>query len=474
VPAQPNILVIGGGISGLACAFRLRALQLPVLLVERGARFGGVIDTVEKDGFRFDIGPQSFLSTAALDSLIAELGLTGQLLRAPHAAPRYILHRGRLVPAPLGPAALLRTPLIGWRTKLRLLSEPFRTTHPPEADESVAAFVRRKFGEDLLANLVAPFISGVYAGDPEWLSLASAFPPLRRLEAEHGSVIRGALKSGRKGRQTRASLCNFPAGLVTLTRALAERIGQCARSGAEVAMIRRGAAGEPAGFNVALSRGGAIEPLRVSAIVMAAPAEPAARLLAGIEPRFADALGHIDYAPVAQASAGYRLADIAEPKLRSRSGFGFLVPRGEGLRSLGTVWNSFLFSGRAPDAPEKMASFTTFLGGAADTDIRQCGEKEIAATAHGELAGVLGIRGAPVVQQVTRWDRALPQYNLGHGGIVQSLADLCAGVPGLFLAGNYLAGPSLGACIEQANTVAERAAAFCRREETADPSLRSG
>ena len=470
MPASPNILVIGGGISGLACAWRLHSAGLPVLLVERSGRFGGVIDTVEKNGFRFDVGPQSFLQTEALETLIAELNLTAALLRADSRAPRYIFSGGHLVAAPLSPPALLSTPLVGWRTKLRLLSEPFRRTHPPETDESVADFVRRKFGEDLLANLAAPFISGVYAGDPEKLSLASTFPAVRRMEEEHGSVIRGALKSRRKGEQNRASLCNFRAGLVTLTRLLAEKLGDQAKSGAEVAMIRRSAPGESPGFNIALSYGGTIEPLRVSAVVLATATDQAARLLSGIEPRFADVLGRVEYAPVAQASAGYRLADIAEPKLHHNGGFGFLIPRSEGLRSLGTVWNSFLFSGRAPDSPEKMASFTSFLGGATDPEIRNCPEKEIAATAHAEISRVLSIRGAPVVQHVSRWERALPQYNLGHAGIVRALRELCVGNPGLFLTGNYLAGPSMGACVEQANKIAEEVVKFCRGHGQASPS----
>lgn len=458
MPAPPKILVIGGGISGLACAFRLHAMKLPVLLVERNARFGGIIDTIEKDGFRFDIGPQSFLSTAPLESLITELALSSELLRAKPRAPRYILHHGRLVAAPLSPPALLTTPLFGWRTKLRIFAEPFRRTRSPDADESVAAFVRRKFGEDLLANLVAPFISGVYAGDPEWLSLASAFPIARRLEAEHGSLIRGALKSMRNGAPSRPLLSTFRNGLATLTGAMATRLGDCARINCEVAMIRRGASGEEAGFNVALSCGRSIEPMHVSAIIVATPTEQAARLLGVIEPRISETLGHIEYASVAEIAAGYRLKNISSPMLRERGGFGFLVPRSEGLRSLGTVWTSTLFPGRAP---EGAASFTTFMGGATDPAIRGCTDDQIAATAHAELARILDIRGTPLVQQVARWDRALPQYNIGHGAIIRSLEESCAGVPGLFLAGNYLTGPSLGACIEQANTVAESVAKFC-------------
>jgi oxygen-dependent protoporphyrinogen oxidase len=460
-----NVLVIGGGISGLACAWRLRALGLPALLVERSSRFGGVIDTIEKDGFRFDIGPQSFLASEALDALIGELDLTGELLRADPRAPRYILLRGRLVAAPLSPPALLRTPLVGWRTKLRLLSEPFRRTHPPEGDESIAAFVRRKFGDDLLNNLAAPFVSGVYAGDPEKLSLSSAFPAVRRFEEEHGSVIRGAMKSRKKEKTPRASLCNFRAGLVTLTQALAAKLGERARCGAEVTAISANAAGAGPSFEVALRHGGLSESLSASAIVVATPTDAAARLLAGVDPRFAEVLARVEYAPVAQVGAGYRLADISEPKLRETGGFGFLVPRGEGLRLLGTVWNSCLFAGRAPDSPEEMVTCTSFLGGATDPAICGQSDLEIGATAHAEVARVLGIREAPVLHHVARWERALPQYNLGHGRIVRTLGELCALHPGLFLAGNYLAGPSLGACVEQANQVAEQVARFCAERQ---------
>jgi oxygen-dependent protoporphyrinogen oxidase len=164
---------------------------------------------------------------------------------------------------------------------------------------------------------------------------------------------------------------------------------------------------------------------------------------------------------VAQVGAGYRLADISEPKLRETGGFGFLVPRSESLQLLGTVWNSCLFSGRAPNDPERMISLTSFLGGATDPDICGQSEEEIARITHAGLSRILEIRGTPVVQHVARWERALPQYNLGHARIVHTLGELCAGTSGLFLAGNYLTGPSLGACVEQANKTAEEVAKFC-------------
>lgn len=471
MPTAPKILVVGGGISGLACAWRLRRLGLPVLLLERGSRFGGVIETVEQDGFRFDIGPQSFTNTPALSELIDELGLTGELLRADSRAPRYILHRGRLAPAPFSPPKLLTTSLLSVRTKLRILAEPFLRSYPPDEDESIAAFVRRKFGADVLANLVGPFVSGVWAGDPEKLSLASTFPAVRLLEEKYGSVIRGVMKQRRKGAGEssakesgeRPSLCNFRGGISALVAGLSKHLGDVASTGAEITAIRRGAAAGPASFDVDYRAGGRTESGSFAALVLATPAAETGGLLRGVGPsgpRFGELLGKIEYAGVAQVSAGYRLDQIREREAKNGlNGFGFLVPRSEWLHLLGTVWSSSLFPNRAP---EGMASFTSFLGGMTDAEIVSRDPNEIAAVAHSELSSVLGISGAPVAQRVTRWQRALPQYNIGHRELTSQLQELCATMPGLFLAGNYLGGPALGACVDHANKVAGQAAEFLR------------
>ena len=459
MPALSQIPVIGGGISGLACAWRLTQLGLPVLLLERSPRFGGVIDTVDQDSFRFDIGPQSFMNTQAVSELIGELGLRGELLEADPRAPRYILNRGRLVPAPLSPPQLLLTPLLSVGTKLRILSEPFRHTRPPDADESIAAFVRRKFGPDLLANLVAPFVSGVWAGDPEKLSLASSFPRVRQLEERYGSVIRGQMKQRRKGRSGRSSLCNFPGGIKRLVDTLAAKLGDSALTGAEIVTIRGSSGSKQRTFELTYRLGGATQSLSSTALILATPADETARLLNGIAPGFGDLLGRIEYASVAQVSAGYGLEQInywnAEKGLE---GFGFLVPRAEGLRLLGTVWNSSLFAERSPTG---MATFTSFLGGMTDPEIVSKTPDQIASIANSELASILSITGEPAGQHVSRCQRALPQYNIGHQGIVSAVRDLTARTPGIFLAGNYFAGPSIGACIENANEVACNVARFC-------------
>jgi oxygen-dependent protoporphyrinogen oxidase len=443
-----HTVVIGGGISGLACAYRLRELGIPVLLLEQTPRVGGVIDSVRQDGFLFELGPQSFLSTELLIGLIGSLGLAGELLRADPRAPRYILARGQLHPLPMGPPALLTTPLLSARSKWRLLSEPFRRSQPPEEDESVAGFVRRKFGEELLEYFVGPFVSGVYAGNPAKLSLRSAFPSVHEWEKKFGSVIRGALKSRPPKQKSRPALCSFSSGVAALVRTLGNKLADSVRCGASVAAISRGKTNGKSAFELQVNIQGHAELLTASTVVVAAPTEAAGRLLAGISPSLAQSFSHIEYAPVAVVGFGYGKEQIGH----ATDGFGFLVPRKEGLRLLGTVWNSSLFPDRAP---EGMVNLTSFAGGATDPELAAHDEARIAEIVGRELATVLKISGPPVSQLVRRYARALPQYNLGHSKTVATLRELTACIPGLFLTGNYLGGPAIGSCVEQASETAE-------------------
>jgi oxygen-dependent protoporphyrinogen oxidase len=450
IPAQTAypVLVIGGGISGLACAYHLQQAGIPVRVLEAGSRPGGVIATEEKDGFRFELGPQSFLSTEPLVGLIDALGLKDQLLRANPRAPRYILVGGRLIPAPLAPPSLMNTPLFSAGTKWRLATEFLRHTRPPAEDESIAAFVRRKFGDELLSRFVTPFVSGVYAGDPERLSLRAAFPKVYEFEVQNGSVLRGAMKSRSAKGAPRAALCSFRDGMEMLPRAIAARLGNSLLLETRVEGLRHGKANGKPWFEVDITRHNHRETLPASAVVMATPTDIASQILLGLSDKFAPLFSRIEYAPVAVVSTCYRREQMQRPP----DGFGFLVPREEGLHVLGTVFNSSLFAGRAP---EGMVCITSFAGGATDPKLCELSDEEVTETICAEVARVLGITGKPVATNLDRYARALPQYNLGHTQIVKSLEALAAAMPGLFLAGNYLSGPSIGACVEQADRTAE-------------------
>ncbi len=417
-------------------------------VLDAGIRPGGVISTQEQDGFRFELGPQSFLSTEPLLKLIDGLGLKDQLLRADPRAPRYILFRGQLVPAPLAPPSLLTTPLLGSQTKWRLFTEMLRHTHPPTTDESIAAFVRRKFGDELLDRLVAPFVSGVYAGDPEKLSLRASFPKLHEFETKYGSVLRGAMKSRPARGAPHPGLCSFRDGMETLPRALAARLGDAVVSETIAVGARRGKANGKSSFELDVMRRNHPETLLASTVVIAAPADAASEILKGVSDKFAAPFARIEYAPVAVVAAGYRRDQVRH----AGDGFGFLVPRSEGLRVLGTVWNSSLFPGRAP---ENMVSFTSFAGGATDPELCGLSDDQIAETICSEVGRVLGITGPPVTRMIHRYARALPQYNLGNSETISALGAATSAVQGLFLTGNYLSGPSIGSCIEQANQTAD-------------------
>lgn len=436
-----RIIVIGGGISGLACAWRLRQLGAFVLLFEQAGQPGGVIRSIRKDGCLLECGPQSFLSTEPLTELIRSLAIEDQLLQADPKAPRYVVVNGILRQVPLAPLALLSGSLLGARTKLRLLADALGRTTPPPNDESVAAFVRRKFGKELLDRLVGPFVSGIFAGDPEKLSLRSAFPSAHQWEREFGSVLRGAIKSRPRGEKPRTGLCSFRDGVSTLPRRLAEVLGSAVSTDVTVQGITRHKANGSSRIEVHLESHGRAEVAAADALVVAAPADAAGRILRTFSPRYAELLGQIEYAPVAVVSTAYMRARVGVPL----DGFGFLVPRKENIRLLGTIWNSSLFPGRAPDG---QVLLTSFMAGATDPELLGYNDQAIESAATTELAKLLQITGATVSRNIQRWTKGLPQYNLGHGELLAALRAELARSPGLFLASNYLDGPSIGSCIE--------------------------
>jgi oxygen-dependent protoporphyrinogen oxidase len=440
-------LVVGGGISGLVCAYVLRKYGIGAQLVEASSRPGGVINSITRDGFLLELGPQSFSSTPALRQLCADLGISTELLQAPPRAPRYVLIDGKLRPVPLSPPAFFMSSLVDASTKWALVRDIFGKSIPPDADESVAAFIRRKFSAQLLDRLVGPFVSGIYAGDPERLSLRSAFPQLYEAEKGTGSIVRGMLRlaKSKKGPRERPSLQSFREGNETLVRALANKLGAALLTETSVAQISRQNDGS---FDAHLESKHGDESVSAQFLVLATPTDVTGRLLAGLDSSFESPLRSIEYAAVAVVSLGYRKKDIGH----SLNGFGFLVPRSAGLRVLGSVWNSSLFPGRAP---EGHALLTSFVGGTTDRAASKLKPEELVSLVHNEISPLLSISSSPAFSNVTIWPRALPQYNLGHADRLAAVAKARSRFPGLWLTGNYLRGPAIGSCIDQAIAVAE-------------------
>jgi protoporphyrinogen/coproporphyrinogen III oxidase len=449
MPNTVPALVVGGGISGLVCAYALRKKSIAAQVVEASALPGGFIRSEKRDGYLLELGPQSFSGTAALRELCAELGIADQLLQAPPTAPRYVLVKGQLRAVPLNPIAFFASGLFDFSTKLALVRDVLGKSKPPERDETIAEFVRRKFSAQFLDRIVAPLVSGIYAGDAERLSVRSAFPQFYEAEKAAGSIVRGmmllAATKPKKGPRERRTLQTFREGNDTLVRALANQLGPALRPNTRVTSISRANDG---GFEVQLQRDGTGETFSAKSLILATPIEITGALLAKLDSTFPNQLGAAEYASVAVVSLGYRKQDIAH----DLNGFGFLVPRSAGLRILGTVWNSSLFPNRAP---EGHALLTTFLAGTTDPEAAELPPAKLTTLTHRELSPILSFKGDPVFCHVKIWQNALPQYNLGHSDRLAAVTKACSRFPGLQLIGNYLRGPAIGTCVDQALAAAE-------------------
>lgn len=427
-----DVLVIGAGISGLTTAFHLARGGQRVAVLEASPRVGGSLETKTDGPWRFELGPNTVLeSHESVTRLIREAGLEGEKVTASASARRrYLWKDGRLHPLPSGPLGFIRTPLFPASAKLRLLREPWVSRGSSE--ESIAGFVRRRLGQAFLEYAVGPFVSGVYAGDPERLSVAHAVPRIAALEREHGSLIRGAF-ARRKGPAPSGAMISFREGLEQLPRELARQIGDV-RTGVACRRIVR----LEDGFVVETDAG----PVEAARVVLSVPADVAARLLER------DGLAEIPYAAVSLVSTGWRREDVAHPL----DGFGFLAPRKEGLRVLGVLFPSEIFPGRAPAGHVVL---TAFAGGRTDPEVATWDDERLMSEVLGELRRTVGTRGEPVVSTVRRWPRAIPQYELGHGRFLDLAREAEAALPGLRIGGNFLRGISVPDCIRNATALAE-------------------
>jgi oxygen-dependent protoporphyrinogen oxidase len=454
-PTHVPAVVIGAGVSGLTCAYTLRQRGIDAHLFESADRAGGVIRSVSRGGFLFELGPQSFTLTDYLRQLTRELRLEAQLQLAPAKLPRYLLEDGELAAAPLDPPAFFFSPLFGVRTKFNVIRDAIgRTNPPPETaagDESIAHFTRRKFGNELLEKLVGPFVSGIYAGNPEKLSLRSAFPSLYAAETAHGSVIRGLLRA-RRSASGSPTLATFQHGNQTFTDALAAALGSAFHLNVAATRILTSPSWAPGQFIVEFREqpmsAAPLYSVHADHVILASPAGVSAKLLEPLDPSLASLLTSIEYVPVSIVSLGYHRAAVQH----SLHAFGFLAARNSGLRVLGSVWNSSLFPERAP---ADSVLLTSFVGGSGDLSAVKLTPKELETVVHRELARILGITEAPIISNVHIWPQAIPQYDLQHHRRTQVLGQKIAAFPGLALAGNYLDGPAIGAVVDRARKLAD-------------------
>ncbi len=431
--------VIGAGMSGLVRAHALVERREEVLLLESSGRVGGAVRSERRQGYLLELGPNTVRPTPELWRLVVGLGLREQALLADTKLPRYVEWGGKLRALPMSPGALLSTPLLSAGGKLRLLAEPF-VGRGREVEESVHAFFVRRLGPEVADRFIEPFVGGIFAGSSRDLAASAAFPSLARWDREHGGLLRGAFAERGKTRRDRSiplGLLSFREGLETLPRSIASSLGERLRVSTRVEELRPGADG---GWTLATS-GGDQSARRV---VLAVPAWEAARLVRPFAAEAADALASIPHPFLAVV----HLSIPADALPRPLHGFGHLVVPQEGRRILGAVWNSSLFSGRAPSGQELA---TVFLGGARDPEAHNLSDEELASVAAGDTASALEASTRPEPVSITRYPRSIPQYVAGHEARIEALSRAEARWPGLTFLGNYRGGIAVGDVVKNAS-----------------------
>lgn len=482
--ATRRVVVVGGGIAGLSAAYRIReiararGLEVSVQVLEAGSVAGGKIATVSEEGFLCETGPNGFLDNEpATLRLVKDLGLGSTLQRSNDAARRrYLVRDGKLVEMHMHPVKFLKSPLLSFGAKLRMAREFWITPKQGDREETVGEFGRRRLGKEFTATMLDSMVSGIYAGDVDRLSVAAAFPKVVQLESEHGGLFRGMLAKRKEVRARKAAaranatneagasaeattdapdhaprkveagpggvLHSFRAGMGEPITALAAALGRRAvRTRAAVARISD--YGPRGGFRVHLAEGEAID---ADAVLIALPAPAASQVLRGYADTASAALAEIPIAGVHVVCVGVRndqMHGVIE-------GFGALIPRKEGIRTLGSIFSSSTFDGRAPKG---YSLLTNMIGGRHDPAADELPDDALAEQVLRDIRPLLGIEGDPVFTKVVRWARGIPQYELGHLDRVRRAHEDAARHPGLFLGGNSVAGVSFNHCIAHAETL---------------------
>jgi oxygen-dependent protoporphyrinogen oxidase len=432
--------VIGAGISGLCVAFRAQKAGADATLFDASASVGGNIHTVTNGGYIYEHGPNSLMANGEIFELIDDIGIADKILETrPAAKKRYILRDGKPVALPGSALDGLTTKAFSIGGRLRVLKEPFvRSTTSPA--ESVYGFVERRLGKEIANYAIDPFVSGIYAGDPRKLSLQSAFPKMHALEANNGSIIRGALWGKRSATKPipkgAPRMFSFRGGMQTLVDGIAENLRD----------VRLGTPVE----SFAKTNGSyAVNGEKFDGVALCTPARATAKFLEGHDADSAREIANVYYPPIAVVYASYKKEQVGiDP-----DGFGILIPGLEERDILGALFSSAVFGGRAP---ENEHLFTIFVGGSRRPELCDNEDEKIIDIATSELASIMRITGAPVFTDIKRWERSIPQYNIGYEKVTVAVDSLQDKNPGLVICSNFYKGIAVGECIKNSIAAAER------------------
>ena len=423
-----SVAIIGAGITGLTAAFYLKRRGVPVTVYEAGGHAGGVIQSFRKDGFLAELGPNTILETSPkIAQLINDAGLEPRKLATdPKAEARFVVRHGRLIKMPGSPLGFFSTRLFTARAKLAMLREPFIKPRRDGVEESIAQFVVRRFNQELLDHAIDALVAGIYAGDPYRLSLTHAFPKLKALEDNYGSMIKGQIFGARDRKKRgevakdRAAKFSFDEGLQVLPDTLAAQLGDSLKLNTPVTKLTQ----TSDGWRVTTASGEAehsaviycgtahrLAELKVEIWGKAnKPLSPALSPFGGEREKQIDVshFSEIRHPPVASVVLGFRREDVTHPC----AGFGMLIPKVEGFRILGAIFSSSLFQNRAPAGH---LTLTCYIGGERQPEIAALPPDKLFEIVCEDLRSLLGVKGKPVFTHHHFWPRAIPQYNVGYG-----------------------------------------------------------
>lgn len=453
-----SVAIIGGGITGLSAAFYLQQRGRPVTVYEASERVGGAIRSLRQDGYLAEFGPNTILETSPkITQLVRDAGLAARRLDPdPKAEARFVARYRRPIAMPASPLGFFTTKLFTAAAKFAVLREPFVPARRDGVEESIAEFVKRRLNQEFLDHAIDALVAGVYAGDPARLSVQQAFPKLAALEAKYGSLIKGQILGGRERKRRgevakdRAPKFSFDDGLQVLPDTLRERLGDAVRLHASVTRLTQ----TGRGWTVDVRENGLETRAEHRAVVYAGTAFKLAELeLVTPQALSLAPFAEIRYPPVASVVLGFRREDVAH----SCQGFGMLIPKIEGFKILGTIFSSSLFPNRAPAGH---LTLTSYLGGERYPELASRPPQELFELTCADLRVLLGVRGAPTFQHSVYWPKAIPQYNLGYGRFRALMTEIEGQAPGLFFAGHYRDGISLGDSIVSGVNIVERVAEY--------------
>ena len=453
-----SVAIIGAGITGLTAAFYLKRKGLAVTVYEASGRVGGVIQSIRKDGYLAEFGPNTLLETSPkISQLVKDAGLQSRRLDPdPTAEARYVVRYKRPIAMPASPPEFFTTELFSWKAKLAVLREPFIPRRRDGVEESIGQFVVRRFNQEFLDHAIDALVAGIYAGDPNKLSVVHAFPKLKALEDNYGSMIKGQILGARERKKRgevakdRAPKFSFDEGLQVFPDTLAASLGDALKLNASVTRLAR----MTDGWTVyTQSATGESRTDHASVIFCGTAPKLATLKIEAVKPVDLGAFSEIRYPPVASVVLGFRREDVAH----DCCGFGMLIPKIEGFKILGTIFSSALFPNRAPAGHHTL---TTYVGGERYPELALLPEDKLVELVCADLQKLLGVRGQPTFRHVVLYPRAIPQYNVGYGRFKELMTTIETQAPGFYLAGHYRDGVSLSDSIVSGVNVAERVAAL--------------